>query len=343
MSVLPFFHIYGMVVQMHLALWCGATQVVLPKFDMTQYLELVKRHRATQLFVVPPVALGFAKHPAAQHADFSSVRRVMSGAGPLSQAVQQLCESRFHDGVLTQGYGLTETSPVLSIGYTGEKRYGSCGALVANTALRIVDPVTQRDITACDTQGELWVAGPQVMKAYLTTRDTELSLVPQHGHATEDESNFSISQRYSSGTRCIDTDGHLRVTERLKELIKVKGFQVAPAELEALLVTHPAISDAIVIGVPCNEGTDEAPVAYVVLKEQPPPAAATSSSVSASGAGGSVRLSESDVISFVRDRVEPYKRIQCVRFVPTLPKTPSGKLLRRVCKDEELRKRGGGG
>jgi acyl-CoA synthetase (AMP-forming)/AMP-acid ligase II len=298
-AFLPFFHIYGMVVIGLVGLWSGATLVIMPKFDLETYLQLVEHHRATLLHVVPPVVVALAKHPAVEHRDFSSIRKLFSGAAPLAASTIEQCARRINC-VLQQGYGLTETSPATHVtsDEPSKNSCGSVGQLVSNTECRVVDPATGADV-ATGQDGEIWLRGPQVMRGYLNCPDATRATIDAEGWL------------HSGDIGHADSDGNFYVVDRLKELIKYKGMQVAPAELEALLLTHPAIADAAVVSLK-DEEVGEIPRAFVVLKA---PATAD------------------ELIAFVAERVAAYKKIRRVDFIDAIPKSPSGKILRRLLRD----------
>jgi acyl-CoA synthetase (AMP-forming)/AMP-acid ligase II len=298
-AFLPFFHIYGLEVICLLGLWSGATMVVMPKFDLDCYLDLVERHRATLLHVVPPVVVALAKHPSIGRRDFTSIRKLFSGAAPLGADAIQQCTQRI-GCVLQQGYGLTETSPATHItpADPGRIKNGSIGKPVANTECRVVDPVTGRDVGPGE-DGEIWLRGPQVMKGYFKRiEDTR--------HTLDDEGWL-----HTGDIGHADEDGDFFVVDRLKELIKYKGMQVPPAELEAVLLSHPAVADAAVVPLK-DEEAGEIPRAFVVLKA---PASAE------------------ELMSYVAERVAPYKKIRRLDFIDAIPKSPSGKILRRLLRD----------
>ncbi len=298
---LPFFHIYGMVVVMLAGLWRGATLVVMPRFDLTQYLDLVERHRATLLHVVPPVMLALAKHPAVEGRDFSSVRKVFSGAAPLGPDVILECTRRM-TCVFQQGYGMTEASPATHTSSCDPAMaaHGSVGPPIASTECRLVD-VTTGEPANVGCEGEVWVRGPQVMRGYFNQ--------PEATRSTVDEDGWL----HTGDIGRVDERGNLYIVDRLKELIKYKGLQIAPAELEGILLAHPAVSDAAVIPVPDAEA-GEIPKGLVVLRS---PATAE------------------ELMAFVAARVAPYKRLRHLAFVDAVPKSPSGKILRRLLRDSE--------
>jgi 4-coumarate--CoA ligase len=301
-AVLPFFHIYGMQVLMNTGLSVGATIITMPRFDLAEFLQLHQDHRITRTFVAPPIVVALAKHPAVGEYDLSSVRQVFSGAAPLSAELAEEAGERLGCEVV-QGYGMTELSPVSHMTPTGGYKPGSVGVTVPNTETRIVDPISGEDL-GVESDGEVWVRGPQVMQGYLNNPDATAATIDDDGWL------------HTGDIGHIDDDGHLYVVDRLKELIKYKGFQVAPAELEGILLTHPALADAAVVGLP-DEEAGEVPVGYVVLK---PGQAA----------------SPEEIQQFVAGQVASYKQLRRVVVIDAVPKSPSGKILRRVLKDQAV-------
>lgn len=302
--VLPFFHIYGMTVLLNLALRTRAKLVTLPRFDLAQYLGVIQDHRGSFLFVAPPIALALAKHPLVDSYDISSVRAVLSGAAPLDEKLATAVLDRLGTGVrVLQGYGMTEMSPVSHIIPFDRTDIspGSVGVLVPGMEAKIVDPATGEEIEqpaeGVSGPGELLCRGPNVMTGYLGN--------PQATADTLEPDGFL----HTGDIVTIDADGVFRVVDRLKELIKYKGYQVPPAELEALLLSHPGIADAAVIGVP-DEEAGEIPKAYVV-------------------AAPGATLTEGDVLRFVAEQVAPYKKVRAVEFIDVVPKSASGKILRK--------------
>ena len=294
-AVLPFFHIYGMQILMNFTLSHGSTVVTVPRFDLVQMLELVQSHRITRLYLVPPIVLALAKHPIIDEYDLSSVVQIFSGAAPLGGELAEKAANRLGCSV-AQGYGMTELSPVTHAVREGDYKAGSVGTLIAGTEARLVDPDTGAD--AADGQpGELWIRGPQVMKGYLNNAEATAHTIDADGWL------------HTGDIAVVDEDGHAHIVDRLKELIKVKGFQVPPAELEALLITHPSVADVAVIGVP-DEAAGELPKAFIVLA---PGASAT----------------EQQVKDWVAGHVATYKQVKLVEFIDAIPKSASGKILRR--------------
>jgi 4-coumarate--CoA ligase len=306
-AVMPFFHIYGMQVLMNLGLRAGATIVTMPRFDLERFLSLHQEHQLTRAFVAPPMVVALAKHPMVDDYDLTALRWILSGAAPLSADLAIECGRRLGCEVV-QGYGMTELSPVSHATPTGRCKPGSAGVTVPNTEVEIVDPATGSRL-GVDQDGEVWVRGPQVMKGYLNNDAATKATIDEDGWL------------HTGDIGHIDADGHLFVVDRLKELIKYKGFQVPPAELEALLLTHPQVADAAVIGLPDDEA-GEIPAAYVVLRQ------------------GAVATA-ADIQAFVAERVAGYKQVRALSFVEAIPKSPSGKILRRVLRDQARPPAGG--
>ena len=300
-GVLPFFHIYGMTVIMNIALRRGATIVTMPRFDLGDFLRILQDYEVTRAYLVPPIVLALAKQPVVEDFDLSKLEVIMSGAAPLGGDLAGEAAQRLGCLVM-QGYGLTETSPVTHMipDEPGRDRAGSIGFPIPNTECKIVDPGDGRELGP-DEVGELWIRGPQVMKGYLNN--------PEATAATLDAEGWL----HTGDMAKADADGYFYIVDRLKELIKYKGFQVPPAELESVLLSHPKIADAAVIPVP-DEDAGEIPKAYVVAAEE---------------------LSPEEVMEYVAERVAPHKKIRRVEFVDEIPKSASGKILRRVLVDRE--------
>ncbi|MBE1283776.1 MAG: AMP-binding protein [Rhodobacteraceae bacterium] len=299
-SFLPFFHIYGLQVMMNLYLAAGAGVVTMPRFDLEMYLNLCTEYQTPRLWVVPPVALALAAHPILDTYDMSYVQQVNSAAAPLGADVSEAIAKRMGTRA-TQAYGLTELSPASHVSPSGYGKPGASGVNVPNTECRIVDPETLQD-RPLGEDGEIWVRGPQVMKGYLKRPDATAECITTEGwFRTGDIGHY-------------DDEGYLYITDRLKELIKYKGFQVAPAEVEAQLVTHPAIADAAVIGKPDAEA-GELPMAFIT----PAP--------------GQDAPSLGDVQSYLEGRLAHYKQIREMEVTDEIPKSASGKILRRFLRD----------
>ncbi|MEI7631224.1 MAG: AMP-binding protein, partial [Actinomycetes bacterium] len=296
LAVLPFFHIYGMQVLLNEFLSRGSTIVTVPRFDLEQCLGIIQEHKITRLFAVPPIVLALAKHPLVDKYDLSSLKQVFSGAAPLSAELAQEAATRI-DCDVVQGFGMTELSPVSHVTWPGQFKPGTVGVAIPNTKCRIVDPETGEDLDVGGV-GELWVQGPQVMKGYLNNAEATALTIDADGWLK------------TGDVATIDADGHVTIVDRLKELIKYKGFQVAPAELEALLLTNPKIADVAVIGV-SDEEAGEIPRAFVVLRPDQ-------------------ELTATEVTDFMQDKVATYKVVHDVVFVDAIPKSASGKILRRL-------------
>jgi acyl-CoA synthetase (AMP-forming)/AMP-acid ligase II len=299
LAVAPFFHAVGFGLVLPCGLAAGATVVTMARFDLEDMLRTIQDRRVTYSVVVPPIALALAGHPLVDEFDLSSRRVLGVGAAPLAAEVELRCAERLgcHVG---QGLGMTETSAVIAAGPLEAPRRGSVGRLLPNTEARIVDVDSGTDLAA-GRAGELWVRGPQLMRGY---RDR-----PAATAATIDADGW-----LHTGDLCFfDEDGYLYVTDRLKELIKYKGYQVAPAELERLLLTHAAVADAAVVPRP-DPDAGEVPVGYVVLRAE---------------------VTAEELQAYVAERVAPYKRLRDVRITDAVPRSPAGKLLRRVLVEAE--------
>lgn len=295
LAILPFFHIYGMQVLMNMYLSMGAGLVTMPRFDLALALGVLAREKVSKLFVAPPVVLAFAKHPMIAEFDLSALKFMLSGAAPLGGDVAEAAANRLGAEV-TQGYGMTEASPVTHFTVPGRNRVGTVGQLAPGTEARIVDPATGQD----SVEGELWVRGPQVMLGYHNNPEaTARTLSPEGWLKTGDLARAG-------------EDGYFSILDRVKELIKVSGFQVAPAEVEAALLAHPDVADAAVTAIPDDE-SGERPKAHIVAKP-------------------GTDLTAESIDTFLASRLAPYKRPTVIVFVETIPKSASGKILRRLLK-----------
>jgi acyl-CoA synthetase (AMP-forming)/AMP-acid ligase II len=288
---------------MNCGLRTGATIVTMPRFDLEQFLSIHQEYGVTRSFVAPPIVVAMAKHPLVDSYDMSKLEQVFSGAAPLSAELALEAGKRLGCEVV-QGYGMTEMSPVSHLTPVGQFKPGSVGVTAPNTEMRIVDPLSGEDL-GLDADGEIWVRGPQVMLGYLNNAQATASTLDADGWL------------HTGDIGHVDEDGHVFVVDRLKELIKYKGFQVPPAELEAVLLTHPDVADAAVVGLP-DEEAGEIPVAYVVRR------------------AGSEATAE-QIMEFVAGQVAHYKQVRRLEFIDAVPKSASGKILRR-----ELRARAAG-
>ena len=301
-GVLPFFHIYGMVVIMNLALYTGATVVTMPRFDLEQFLQTLQKYGVTFANVVPPIVLALAKNPAVDNYDVSRLRIVFSGAAPLGANVAKAASDRLGCEI-QQGYGLTETSPVTHVtrpGTTGLKMAG-VGPPIPNTEAKIVDVTTGAELGP-NQEGEICMRGPQVMKGYLNRPEATAAMIDGEGWLHSGDVGYA------------DADGCFFVVDRVKELIKYKGLQIAPAELEAVLLAHPSVADAAVVPLADDEA-GQVPRAFVVLKAQATP---------------------DELMCFVAERVAPYKKLRRLEVIDQIPRSASGKILRRVLVQREL-------
>ncbi|MFB7502196.1 4-coumarate--CoA ligase family protein [Streptomyces broussonetiae] len=301
LAVLPFFHIYGLTALMNAPLRNGATVVVLPRFDLETFLAAIQNHRITGLYVAPPIVLALAKHPVVADYDLSSLKYVISAAAPLDAHLARACAERLGLPPIGQAYGMTELSPgthVVPLERLHDAPAGTVGRLIAGTEMRIVSLDDPGKDLGTGESGEILIRGPQVMKGYLGRPDATTALIDADGWL------------HTGDVGHVDADGWLFVVDRVKELIKYKGFQVAPAELEALLLTHPGIADAAVIGT-YNDDGNEVPHAFVVRRST------------------ARDLTETEILLHVAERVAPYKRVRLITFVDTVPRAASGKILRR--------------
>jgi len=304
LAFLPFFHIYGINAFLNYSFWEGATVVTMPRFDLEQYLQMVQRYHVTFLHIVPPVVLALAKHPAVANFDLSKVHGALSAAAPLGEPIARAFAERLGCPV-SQAYGLTETTGATHLGPSvpDKLKPASAGRLVPNMECKIVNPVSDV-LLGPGEQGELLVRGPNVMKGYLNRPDATAATIDAEGWLRTGDIGYA------------DADGDFYIVDRAKELIKYKGLQIAPAELEAILLDHPAIAEAAVIGI-SDEEAGEVPKAFVVHKAD---------------------LTAEEVIAFVAQRVAPHKKVRAVEFMDQLPKSLTGKLLRRVLIDREREK-----
>ncbi len=305
-AVLPFFHIYGMVVIMMLGLSRGGTIVSVPRFDFQEFLTLIQKYKITIAPLVPPIVLGLVKHPAVAQFDLSSIRLVFSGAAPLGEELARELSRKLGCPVV-QGYGMTEASPVTHLSPTRDApvKPGAVGLVVPNTEVKLVGVDTGAEVGRRQ-EGELWIRGPQIMKGYLNRPEETAACLDREGWYHTGDVGY------------VDEENWFYIVDRTKELIKYKGMQVAPAELEALLLTHPAVLDCAVIRKD-DEEAGEVPKAFVVLK---PDEASRATKAEA-------------IMGFVAERVAPHKRVRHVEFIDQVPKSASGKILRRMLVDKE--------
>ena len=298
--VVPMYHLYGLHVVMNLGLLQGATLVTLPRYELNQFLEVLQKYEVTVAPLVPPLVLALSRAPEVDAYDLSKLRLIHCGAATLSNKVAQECFARLGSQI-KYGYGLTEVSPLSHASIPSkDDKPGSVGYCLPNTECKIVDPDTNVEL-ASNEAGEICIRGPQVMKGYLGNPQATEAMIDDEGWLRSGDVGYA------------DEQGRLFVVDRLKELIKYKGKQVAPAELEAILLSHPAIADAGVIPSP-DEEAGEVPTAFVVLRSE---------------------AKAEEIMRFVAQRVAPHKRIRKIEFVAEIPKSPAGKILRRLLVQRE--------
>jgi acyl-CoA synthetase (AMP-forming)/AMP-acid ligase II len=300
-GVLPFYHIYGLLFILNYGLCRGARIVTMARFDLDRFLSILDRFGVTMAHVVPPIVLMLAKDPRIDSYDLNRLRLVNSGGAPLGRDTALAAADRIGCTVV-QGYGLTETSPVTHSGLDEPSRYkpDSIGPCIPNTEARVVDWETGKALGA-NQIGEIWIRGPQVMAGYLNHPEATAEVLDAAGWLHTGDIGYA------------DEDGDFYIVDRLKEIIKYKGYPIAPAEMEEILLSHPRVADAAVIGR-ADEAAGEVPTAYIVAKDE---------------------ISEEEIIAYVAERVAPQKKIRIVRFTEEIPRAPSGKILRRSLRERE--------
>uniref|UniRef100_A0A0D3H0W1 4-coumarate--CoA ligase n=1 Tax=Oryza barthii TaxID=65489 RepID=A0A0D3H0W1_9ORYZ len=301
LCVLPMFHVYSLHSILLCGMRAGAAIVVMKRFDTVKMLQLVERHGVTIAPLVPPIVVEMAKSDALDRHDLSSIRMVISGAAPMGKELQDIVHAKLPNAVLGQGYGMTEAGPVLSMCMAFAKeptpvKSGACGTVVRNAELKIVDPDTGLSLPR-NQPGEICIRGKQIMKGYLNNPEATEKTIDKDGWLHTGDIGF------------VDDDDEIFIVDRLKELIKYKGFQVAPAELEAMLIAHAAVADAAVVPMK-DDSCGEIPVAFVVARD---------------GSG----ITEDEIKQYVAKQVVFYKRLHKIFFVDAIPKAPSGKILRK--------------
>ncbi|MFJ8133287.1 AMP-binding protein [Streptomyces hydrogenans] len=302
MAVLPFSHIYGMNTIMNLTLYRRGTLTTLAKMDLPAFLGLIQSQRVTYLYIAPPLAVALVKHPMVDDYDLSSVRQILTAAAPMDEALGKALLARL-PARFVQGFGMTELSPISHITPMSDDSVsiGSVGLALPNIEFKVIDIETGEEVPEVPggrtAAGEMLVRGPNVMLGYLgNSVATAATITPDGWLHTGDIVEVGPHQE-------------VYVVDRLKELIKYKGHQVPPAELEALLLTHPAIADAAVVAHP-DEEAGEIPRAFIVLQD-------------------GARATGEDIIEWTRERIAPHKRIRMVDFIDAIPKSAAGKILRK--------------
>ncbi|KAB8261485.1 hypothetical protein BDV32DRAFT_37419 [Aspergillus pseudonomiae] len=309
---LPLYHAMAQMIMIAATLALNTPVYIMPKFDFIQMLAYTQKYRITDYVLVPPIVVALAKHPAVKQFDLSSVEDIGCGAAPLGREVCDQVQALWPPGKVNirQGYGMTETTCSIMNWDPRKKGFSAAvGELNASCEAKIMAEDGVTELTERNQRGELWLRGQNVMKGYWQN--------PEATKATKTEDGWLKT----GDVAFVDDHGHFHIVDRLKELIKVKGNQVAPAELEALLLEHPAVADAAVIGITTNN--DERPRAYVVLKP---------------GQAASAK----DIVQFIDGKVSPIKRITGgVVCVDAIPRNPSGKILRKTLREQaqkELKK-----
>ncbi|RLM61851.1 putative 4-coumarate--CoA ligase 5 [Panicum miliaceum] len=301
LCVLPMFHVYSLHSILLCGMRAGAALVIMKRFDTARMFELVERHGVTIAPLVPPIVVEMAQSDAIDRHDLSSVRMVISGAAPMGKELQDILRAKLPRAVLGQGYGMTEAGPVLSMCMAFAKeplpvKSGACGTVVRNAELKIIDPETGLSLPR-NQPGEICIRGKQIMKGYLNNPEATAKTIDAEGWLHTGDIGY------------VDDEEEIFIVDRLKELIKYKGFQVAPAELEAMLIAHPGIADAAVVPMK-DDSCGEIPVAFVVASD-------------------GFDITEDEIKQYVAKQVVFYKRLHKIFFVETIPKAPSGKILRK--------------
>lgn len=322
-AFLPFSHIYGLSLYMCQCLIWGTSVVILPRFDLDTYLRCVEQYRPDELALVPPVALMLIKDDRVSKYDLSSVKRIMSAAAPLTIELSAALEAKFKnlyqtEVFCTQSWGLTETSP-MATGIPNDrmdKRESGVGCIAPNMEFRFVDPDTMVDAAinadGSSQPGEIWCRGPNVTRGYYNNEEASKGAF----HIEPDGTKW-----FRTGDiGIIDNEGYITIQDRIKEMIKYKGLQVIPSELEGKLVDHPDVEDAAVVGKWVDEQATEFPVGFVVLNDQ--------------AKGADVKKVTDGIHSWLNLKIANHKRLRGgIHVVDQIPKSPSGKILRRQLKE----------
>ncbi|KAI8058116.1 hypothetical protein BDF22DRAFT_739517 [Syncephalis plumigaleata] len=300
---LPFYHIYGLTVLVHISIHRRAPVVVMRRFQFDTFLQHIERYKITIAYVAPPVCLALAKDPLVDKHDISSLREVISGAAPLGAELAATVRLRLNT-IIRQASGMSETSPIIVAQPANRVADGSVGKLLPNIIAKVIDE-NGNEVSGNGT-GELCVKGPNIMKGYLNNPEATRNMIDADGFL------------HTGDVVQVDEIGDFYIVDRIKELIKYKGYQVPPAELEAILQTHEAIADAAVIPVVSEELATELPKAYVALK--------------ATHIGS---ITASEVADYVAKRVAPHKQLRGgVEFLDVVPRSPSGKILRKLLRSQ---------
>ncbi|XP_010259826.1 PREDICTED: 4-coumarate--CoA ligase 2-like [Nelumbo nucifera] len=300
LCVLPMFHIFSLVSVLLAGLRVGAAVLIMQKFEVVAFMELVQKYKVSVASLVPPIILQLIKSPDFDNFNLSSIRLVITGGAPMGKELEASLRAKLPNTKFGQGYGMTEAGLLsLSLGFAKEPfniKSGSCGTVLRNAEIKIIDLESGKSLHRNEA-GEICIRGPQIMKGYLNNQEATQRTIDKEGWLHTGDIGY------------IDDDDELFIVDRLKELIKYKGFQVAPAELEAILINHPNISDAAVVPVK-DEAAGEVPVAFVVRSNGP-------------------QLTEDEIKEYISKQVVFYKRIKRVFFIDAIPKAPSGKVIRK--------------
>jgi len=316
LTVLPLYHIYALNVIMGAAVYVGATQVIMQRFGVKEFCELVEKYKVTYINMVTPMFLFIADYlekPQTRKYDWSALRFVNNGAAPIPRAIAERFEKVARDRcnsqvIVTHGWGLTEASPVVAFNPYYKIKIESQGILLSDTDHMVIDPETGRELSMGES-GEIIVKGPQIMKGYWKKS-------PDDGFITINREKWLRT----GDLGYVDEEGYEYLVDRIKEVIKYKGYTVAPFELEDLLMKHPAVADVAVIGKP-EQVVGEIPKAFIVLNPE-----------------SKEKVAKEEIIDWVGERISAYKRIREVEFVDKIPRSTAGKLLRRQLKAQELKK-----
>ncbi len=326
MTVLPLYHIYGLNVCMNQAIWLGAAQVVSPRFNVEEFCELIEKYQATYSLCVPPIFLAVVRHledPKVRGYDWTNLKIFNNGAAPIpleliekfQKLAREKCKAK--EATVQHGWGLTEASPVVAVNPMYRPKMESQGTLLPDTFHKIIDVKTGKELPERGQIGELVIKGPQVMKGYW-----------KRPEATEGafwtDPNTGEKWLRTGDMAYIDEEEYEHLVDRIKEMIKYKGWSIAPAELEDLLFRNPHVSDAAVIGKPSSEmDIGQIPKAFIILKSE-----------------SKGKVGEQEIMDWVEERISAYKKIREVEFVDTIPKSGSGKILRRELIEQEKVKLG---
>ena len=310
-GILPWYHIYGQTTVLHSAINGIATIVVLPRFDIKELLESIQKYKCNVFHGVPTIYSLLINYPEISKYDLSSIEACVSGAGPLPVAVAKKFEE-ITRGRIREGYGLTETSPVTHVNpIYGKYKFGSIGLPIPNTLAAVSDPEKPMFLSPKDV-GELVISGPQVMKGYYNMPgENKTVFFEKYGYRWLRTGDIAY----------MDEKGYFYIVERKKDMIKYKGYSVYPREIEEVLYNYDAVAEAAVIGIP-DEKVGEVIKAFVVLKNK-----------------FKNKVSKDDILKYLKENLAPYKMPKEIEFRESLPKSTVGKILRRVLREEEIKKK----